>query len=150
MNVLELYNTIIETGKKLDEIVLEKDNYVSFFNLNSFLISIVIASINGSISMISKKQALSINILYDYFWRIIIFGLCIYLAFFILLILIKITIPLLIDIIFTDKHSKQQKRKYKNYFYQNLIPKLSLLNECDLFFKYHKKIIILMRQLGQR
>lgn len=84
MNVLELYNTIIETGKKLDEIVLEKDNYVSFFNLNSFLISIAIASINGSISMISKKQALSINILYDYFWRIIIFGLCIYLAFFIL------------------------------------------------------------------
>lgn len=36
MNVLELYNTIIETGKKLDEIVLEKDNYVSFFTLILF------------------------------------------------------------------------------------------------------------------
>ncbi|ERK45594.1 hypothetical protein [Faecalitalea cylindroides] len=132
IEIINLYIQTIEKESTIKNYELNQNQKFSFYNLSSFIVSIIMAVLNGTISIFNKLENLSFYLLLDYFLSIVSFGLCIYIAIYILMFFVKKVIPTLFEIVFSDKHSTKRKEADREYFYQCMIPKLSLLNEYEL------------------
>ena len=131
IDVIDFYRKTTELESTINQCELKMKRERTIYSISSFMISIIGAVINGTVSNFSGKENLSFFLLINYFLSIIYFGLCLYIAIFILMFFFKRIIPTFFEIVFSDRYSTKIQMRYKDYFYQCMVPRLSLLNEYD-------------------